>query len=127
MADVWNDITKILYEAVDYTAKEAEKLTGVAKIKYKLINLNSKKSSLYEEIGKLRYEELRSVPTQDGVIDNTVEIAGLCDAVAALDKDIKAAYEELTALKQEKTCASCGAKIKKDMAYCPRCGRKQDN
>lgn len=123
--DVWNDISKRISEAVDYTAKETEKLTGIAKVKYKLLNLRSKRSDLYKEIGKLHYTELRSVPTDEGVIDNTIEIAGLCDAVTAINSEISKAEEELAGLLKCKLCISCGTRIKRDMDYCPKCGTKQ--
>ena len=123
--DVWNDITKKISEAVNYTAKETGKLTGIAKIKYKMINLRSKRASLYEDIGKLRYEELRSVPTDDGVIDNSIEISALCDAVTAINVDINTASEELDELRDITQCASCGTKIRPGMSFCPICGAKQ--
>jgi ribosomal protein L40E len=123
--DVWNDISKKIAGAVDYTAKETEKLTGIAKVKYKLMNLRSKRSDLYEEIGKLHYAELRNVPAADGVIDNTIEITGLCDAVTAVSDDINAAEQELAEILNYKLCISCGAKIKNDMSFCPKCGEKQ--
>lgn len=121
---VWNDISKKIAGAVDYTAKETEKLTGIAKVKYKLMNLRSKRSDLYEEVGKLRYVELRSVPTEEGIVDNTIEITGLCDAITSLNHDIDTAENELTALKY-KRCISCGTRIKSGMNYCPKCGTKQ--
>lgn len=123
--DVWNDISKKIAVAVDYTAKETEKLTGIAKVKYKLINLRSKRSDLYEEIGKLRYTELRSVPTDDGVVDNTIEITALCDAVTAINTDIDAAVAELAGIRKYKNCISCGMRIKQGMNFCPKCGAKQ--
>ncbi|MDD4773293.1 MAG: zinc ribbon domain-containing protein [Eubacteriales bacterium] len=123
--DVWNDISKKISDAVDYTAKETGKLTGIAKIKYKVVNLRSKRSGLYEEIGKLRYEELRSVPTDDGVIDNTIEITALCDAITAINADINAASEELAKLRKFKHCVSCGIRIRPGMSFCPKCGTKQ--
>jgi len=123
--DVWNDISKKIAVAVDYTAKETEKLTGIAKVKYKLINLRSKRSNLYEEIGKLRYTELRSVPTDDGVVDNTIEITALCDAVTAINTDIDAATAELAGILKYKICVSCGMRIKHGMSFCPKCGAKQ--
>lgn len=125
--DIWNDISKTIAGAVDYTAKETEKLTRIAKVKYKLMNLRSKRSDLYEEIGKLHYAELRTVPTDEGIIDNTIEIAGLCDAVTAISDDICAAEKELAEILNCKLCVSCGAKIKCDMSFCPKCGAKQAN
>lgn len=124
--DVWNDISKKIAKAADYTAKETEKLTGIAKIKYKLINLRSKRSGLYEEIGKLRFAELRSVPTEDGIVDNTIEITALCDAIKSINTDIDTASDELAHMRKQKICVACGIRLKQNMNFCPKCGAKQE-
>lgn len=124
--DFWDDVCKKVNDAAAYTAHEAEKLTGTAKLKYKLMNLRSKESGLYEKLGKLRYSELRDVPAEDGTVNHTVEIDDLCNEIDAVKKEIKAIDDELANIQNSTICKKCGARIEKDMLFCPKCGAKQD-
>ena len=123
--DMWNDISKKINEAADYTVRETEKLTGIAKLKYKLMNQRSLLSSQYEQIGRLHYSELHNDTQSAEPVDNSAEIAELCSKVDETLAEIRAAENELAVLKNVKTCSQCGVKIDREMAFCPRCGAKQ--
>ena len=53
--DFWNDLSKTIYNAADYTVKGTEKLTGIAKLKYKINALKTKLDLYYKSIGELKY------------------------------------------------------------------------
>ncbi len=117
--DFWSDLSKKISSAADTTVKGAEKLTDIAKIKYSIATLRDKLEDVYIEIGSLHYDEIRKG------CDNSIEISEKCMEADGINSEIAEQTKKLAALKKYKNCESCGAKIEKDLAYCPECGTKQ--
>lgn len=115
----WEDISKKLSDAADYTVKETEKLTGMAKLKYKAANEKSKLNSLYQSLGRLKYAESLGEESEEGAYETIV--AQISETLA----EIKKMETEMASLRSWRLCVGCGAKIGSDMAFCPKCGTKQ--
>ncbi|MDD6799718.1 MAG: hypothetical protein PUE85_04795 [Firmicutes bacterium] len=118
--ELWDDISKKISEAADYTVKETEKLTLIAKLKYKLSSVKNKKDLLYQSVGKLKYEEIvlgkeTSEELYDGFFSQITEAS---DEIAELENTI-------ARLSNRKICEACGYKLTKEMAFCPKCGAKR--
>ena len=117
--EIWGEISKKLNSAADYTAKETEKLTGIAKISYKLSGAKTKLSGLYQNLGKLKYNELRGNEPEEGAYE------ALIAQIDELNAEITQMETELGVLRNYKFCIACGTKLRGEMVYCPKCGAKQ--
>ena len=117
--DFFDEMYKKVSDVASYTAKEAEKLTGVAKLKYSLMREKSKLEDSFKEMGELYYSQMKYSELDekklsiayDKIEKNKVEIDRLTGLIC-----------ELT---DTKICAFCENKLSKDMAFCPRCGANQ--
>lgn len=117
--EIWGEISKKLNNAADYTAKETEKLTGIAKISYKLSGAKTKLSGLYQNLGKLKYNELRGNQPEEGAYEAVLQ------QIDDLNAEIAQMETELGVLRNYKFCIACGNKLRGEMVYCPKCGAKQ--
>ena len=115
----WEDITKKLSGAADYTVRETEKLTGMAKLKYKAANEKNRLSTLYRSLGSLTYARTQGDAVGEG--EEEALIAQITEALAALAR----LEEEMASLRSWKLCVGCGAKIGADVTFCPKCGTRQ--
>ena len=105
-------------DTIAKTAIKAKEKSGdmleVAKSKYKLGEINSTIKDKYTEIGKLVYES-----DDEGV---TSKIEEICSEIA----DLKAKAEDMQMIIDDilnkKQCDSCGEKVDKKHAFCPKCG-----
>lgn len=121
--EFWEDIGKRISNAAssaaDYTVKETEKLTNIAKAKYKLSNLKSRMDSLYRQVGVLRYGEYIGDPAQGVLYED------LFRQISETSGEIERLETLIAKLRNDNICANCGAKLSKDMIFCPKCGTKQ--
>ncbi len=116
--DLWNEISKTLYSAADYTVKEAEKLTGIAKLKYKRNALKAKLDLYYKSIGELKYAERNGQEVADEMYSGLFEQV---DAVLAEQKELES---RLADLRDCVSCPQCGYKVQRGLSFCPKCGEK---
>lgn len=118
--EFWDNFSKTVSDAADYTVKEAGKLTGIAKLKYKLASARARLDTLFADMGRIKYDELK------GTADSGVEPYGdLTAKIDALKIEIEKCENELAKLKNVRLCVACRSVIGIDMAFCPRCGAKQ--
>lgn len=118
--DFWDNFSKKLTAAADYTAKEAEKLTGAAKLKFAILQAQNKYDDALQNIGQLRYDEYKLG------VDNNELIAAACAEVDGLAAQLEKMNIEMADIKNCRLCDACGAKVEKDMIFCPKCGTKQN-
>lgn len=117
--DFWNDFTRKLTDAADFTVKEAEKLTGSAKIKFDIAVLEKHVEDIYTDIGKLRYDEIKNST------DNSEKILADASEIDTITERLEAMKVEYASLRNYKLCPGCGAKIDRDVMFCPKCGKPQ--
>jgi|GEM_PF-538580 hypothetical protein len=118
--EFWDNFSKTVSDAADYTVKEAGKLTGIAKLKYKAAAARARLDTLYANMGKLKYEELRGAGLTDENAYNE-----LTAKIDALKTEVEQYENEIAKLKNVRICVACRSVIGIDMAFCPRCGAKQ--
>ena len=116
--DFWNEFSKTIYSAADYTVKGTEKLTGIAKLKYKINAAQSKLDLYYKSIGELKYAEKHSETVTEDMYE------GLFAQVDSLTSEIKEYERQLADLRDYTACAQCGYRVQKGLSYCPKCGEK---
>ena len=118
--EFWEDLSKKLSDAADYTVKETEKITAIAKIKYKLSAAKNKLDLLYQSVGKLKYEEFKGQTGCEELYE------GFFAQITSVLEEVKALEAEMAKLRNYRICPGCNQKIARDMAFCPRCGMKQE-
>ena len=114
--DFWDDLSKTIYNAADFTVKGTEKLTVIAKLKYRLGAIKTKLDLYYKSIGELKYAESRG--------ENVTEemYTGLFAQVETLKAEYESVEAKLADLKDYKACPMCGYRIGKGLSFCPKCG-----
>ncbi|HPD00334.1 MAG TPA: zinc ribbon domain-containing protein [Acetivibrio sp.] len=118
------DFIKDVTKKVASTAKVAVKKSGVL-VEITKLNLNigtekDKISKIYTQIGKAvcdSFEKGEDVPSNYTV---------LCEKVLNIKENIEKMKRQILQLKNIKICPSCGAELEVDVAYCSRCGAKQE-
>lgn len=118
--EFWDNFSKTVSDAADYTVKEAGKLTGIAKLKYKIATTRARLDTLFAGLGRLKYDEVKAT-TSSGA-ESVDMLVGKIDALKA---DLERYENELAKLKNVRICAACRSEIGLEMAFCPRCGSKQ--
>ena len=116
--DFWNDLSKTIYNAADYTVKGTEKLAGIAKLKYRLSAVKAKLDLCYKSIGEIRYAERNGEPVTDDMY------SGLFSQVDSLEAEKKQLEDKLADMKDYTSCPQCGYRVARGLAYCPKCGEK---
>ncbi|MBQ3814951.1 MAG: zinc-ribbon domain-containing protein [Clostridia bacterium] len=104
----------------DRAVKKTNELTAFVKLKMGIKASEAKLSSVYEEIGRLFYTAERNGE------DCTSDIAAYIMKADKLKADIAAAKKQISKLKKERVCESCGNEIDENVAFCPFCGTKQE-
>ena len=117
---VIDDIAKGASGAVSYASKKTGELTALAKLKLSLQAEKGRLSDCYTEIGKLYYEYIK-----DGE-DPSEEIATYVTAVDNSKAKIAELRSKIAELQDNVICPDCDAKVPKNFAFCPSCGRKME-
>jgi len=116
----WEEISRKISSAADYTVKQTERLTAMAKVEYKLANAKNKLNLLYQNLGKIKFSEMAGEQIDAAAYDTVYEKIG--DVLLTIDQ----LENELASLRRYRLCVACGARIANDVVYCPKCGTKQD-
>lgn len=116
--EFWDEICKKVSTAASYTAKETEKLTGLAKVKYNLMREKAKLEDSYKNLGEIYYKQMK-----ESDIDEK-KIALAYDKIEKSLVEIERLQTEINVLNNIKVCDKCGEKLNKEMVYCPKCGTK---
>ena len=117
--ELWDEIYKKVSDAASYTAKETERLSGLAKLKYNLMLEKVRLEEAYKEMGEIYYKQMK---TSD--IDEK-KVAKAYDNIEKSIVEIERLKTQINVLKNIIVCGVCGVKLEKDMAFCPKCGAKQ--
>ncbi|WP_297955797.1 zinc ribbon domain-containing protein [uncultured Ruminococcus sp.] len=114
------DIAGKFGESVERGAKtvsnSSKKFAEKTKMKREIARVQSDINTDYIELGKVLFEKIADDPDSEYA------------SIAADIKEKSANLEELKALlmtlEDKITCSNCGAHIRKDQAYCDKCGTK---
>lgn len=112
----FNDIGRKGAEATSKIAKEG-------KLKLKIAENKGKIKDEYTEIGRIVYENHIK---ETGFNINDL-ISEHLKALDNLSLEIESARKEILTLNQKKLCTNCFEEISDTMAFCPKCGAKQED
>ncbi len=117
--DFWDEVYKKVSNAANYTAKETERLSGLAKSKFNLMREKSKLEDAYKEMGELYYKQMKNSDIDEK------KIAMAYDKIEKSMVEIERLRTEINLINNTKACSECGEKLDDEMAFCPKCGAKQ--
>lgn len=101
-----------LVSAGKYVSENASIATSKANTK---LNLKTKEDVLEKEYAKLGREYFNTLTKKD---------KNKHKEILDLESEIEKLKKEIEVLNGTKACQKCGAKITKDMTFCPDCGSK---
>jgi uncharacterized coiled-coil DUF342 family protein len=116
---VFDNITKKVTGTAKVAATRANDIVEVTKLNLSISAEEDKIKKLYAELGKAVYETY-----------NAGEEVGdafkfYCKKIDEIEKNIEEMKQKILEMRKLKMCPSCSIELEADMAYCPKCGTKQ--
>ena len=96
--------------------RKAGQMVDVAKLNVQLFDLNGEFNDVLRQLGQVMYDAHRGQPEEGDKVSALLEQA---DEFSGRISELK---ERIAALRQSRTCPSCGATCGKDDQFCRRCG-----
>lgn len=117
---VLENLTKKVAETAKAAAKKSGDIVEVTKLSVSISTEEDKVEKEYANIGKIVYQSLEN--------DTDVEeaVKECCERIKNYLKNIEGIKQKIQELKNVKTCANCKAELDMEVAYCPKCGTKQE-
>ena len=112
------EISQMFSQTAEAVGNKAGEVVKITKIKKEIHELKQANRQDYQEIGKLIYNKY----LEDVELDP--EIFDICDTISHRNDKIVDANKELSCMKGERLCPSCGKYYSDDMVFCPYCGEK---
>ncbi len=116
----FDDLSRKAKEAAQGVAKKSGELVEVTKLNVSISSEEDKIKKIYAQIGKKIYESYRSDSSNAGVFTQE------CEKIDEYNKNIEEMKNKILDIKNIKECTQCGIELKKDSAFCPKCGAKQE-
>lgn len=118
MRTFFEDLGKKIGETAETVTNKAGEAVEVQRLKNQIRVLERGNESDYVDLGKMVYEHYK-----DGeVVDS--EAIGVCEAIQNREESIKKYEQQISKVKGDVQCDSCGKSVAKEMAFCPHCGSK---
>lgn len=117
---VFENFTKKVTETAKAAAKKSGDLVEVTKLNMNISNEEGKIEKAYEEIGKLVYESFKRGE------EVAEAFRGQCELIRSYEEVISEMKQKILELKSVKICPSCGSELALDVAFCSKCGAKQE-
>lgn len=118
--DFIKDVTRKVASTAKVAVKKSSELVEITKLNINIGAEKDKISKIYTQIGKSVYDSFEKgeeLPANYKV---------LCENVLSIKENIKKMKQQILQLKNIKICPSCTAELELDVAYCSRCGAKQE-
>lgn len=118
--DFIKDISRKLTETAKVAAKKSSEMVEVTKLNMNIGSEEDKISKAYAEMGKMvceSFEKGEEIPES---------FKELCEKVSGIKENISKMKQQILKLKNIKICPSCGTELECEVAYCSKCGTKQE-
>jgi hypothetical protein len=117
---VLDNLTKKVTDTAKAAAKKSGSMVEVTRLNMNIGNEEDRIRKIYTEIGKIIYDEYSEGET---IGDTLVE---QCRSIDSINKNIEEMKQKILELRNVKACPGCSIELEMDMAFCYKCGRKQD-
>lgn len=116
---VFDNITKKVAETAKVAATKANDIVEVTKLNINIASEEDKIKKIYSEIGKAVCDAYTNGEDVGGGLKE------YCEKIRAIEESIEEMKKKILEMKNLKTCPGCSAELEADVAYCPKCGTKQ--
>ncbi|MCX7708556.1 MAG: zinc ribbon domain-containing protein [Clostridia bacterium] len=117
---IFEDLTKKVTTTAKTAVKKSGDIVEVTKLNMSISAEEDKIQKAYTEIGKAVYEDFK----------NNAEVGAaakeICEKIKSYEESIKEIKQKILDLKRIKACPGCGTELELEIAFCPKCGAKQE-
>ena len=117
---IFENLTKRVTDTAKAAAKKSGDIVEVTKLNMSIGTEEDKIETVYTEIGKAVYD----IYTKGEDVGE--EFRDLCEKIRTHQKNIEEIKQKILELKNVKLCPSCSTELELDIAFCPKCGTKQE-
>jgi Zn finger protein HypA/HybF involved in hydrogenase expression len=117
---VFDNFTKKVTDTAKAAAKKSSELVEVTKLNMNIGAEEDKIRKIYTEIGKAVYDKY----AKEEEVDEAFR--GQYEKIVSIEKAIEEMKQKILEMKNTKLCPNCSAELERDIAFCPKCGAKQD-
>lgn len=117
---IFDNIGKKVSETAKTAAKRSGDIVEATKLNISIATEEDKIKRVYSEIGKVIY---KSYAAGEEVPQSVKEY---CDKIKSIEKNIEDMKQKILELRDVKACPECKTELHVDMAYCHKCGAKQE-
>jgi hypothetical protein len=117
---VFENFTRKVTETAKAAAKKSSDLVEVTKLNMSIGSEEDKIEKVFKEIGKTVYESFARGENVDEMFTDK------CKEISAYEENIKEMRNKVLELKNTKVCPNCREELDIEVAYCSKCGTKQE-
>lgn len=114
------DITRKVTDTAKVAAKKSSDMVEITKLNFNIGSEEDKITKAYTQMGELVYN---SFEKGEEVPENFKE---LCQKVVAIKENIGRMRKQILKLKNVKFCPGCKEELQGEVAFCHKCGTKQE-
>ncbi|MCR4434770.1 MAG: zinc ribbon domain-containing protein [Clostridiales bacterium] len=117
---VFDNISKKVTETAKAAAKKSSEIVEITKLNVNIGAEEDKIEKTYAEIGKAVYASFNEGKEVGEAFTE------LCGKIKSYEENIRSMRQKIYELKNTKLCPGCGAELDMEIAFCPKCGTKQE-
>jgi len=117
---VLENITKAVAETAKAAAKKSSDIVEGTRLNINIGAEEEKIRKVQADMGKAIYETFKS----GGEISESLK--EYCERIQGIEKNIEDMKQKILEMKNIKVCPTCSEELDIDMAYCFKCGQKQE-
>jgi len=117
---VLDNFTKRVSDTAKAAAKKSGNVVELTKLNMNIGTEEEKIKKLHSEMGKLLYDVYL------GGEQINEELIPFCEKIDVIYGTIEDMRSKILELRNVKACAECGHELEIEMAFCYKCGRKQE-
>jgi ribosomal protein L40E len=117
---LFENFTKKVTETAKAVSKKSGDLVEVTKLNMSINTEQDKIEKVYAEMGKSVYELF----SKGGDVEEPFRES--CEKIKAYEKSIEEMKQKILETKNVKICTGCGTELELEIAFCPKCGAKQE-
>ncbi|HOM02520.1 MAG TPA: hypothetical protein PLH43_06795 [Acetivibrio sp.] len=114
------DFTRKVTDTAKFAARKSSDMVEITKLNFNIGTEEDKIKRAYAQMGEIVY---RSFENGEEV---PADLKALCEKVADMKKNIEQMKQQILRIKSIKVCPSCKEELPEEVAYCPKCGTKQE-
>lgn len=118
MKTFFEDLGRKIGETAEIVTNKAGEAVEIQRLRNQIRALERGNERDYLELGRTIYENYRNGELTDE------EAVSICEAIQNREENIEKYEQQVSAVKGDVKCESCGKSVDKEMFYCPYCGMK---